>query len=113
MYELNNISLLIHHMEWADAKVWQSVLKLSSAKSDSRLRKLLCHIHNVQRAFLYIWTKHPLEFSKESDFPELLDIAKWGYEYHSLVNEYLNSLNENELNKIIEIHWTHHFEKMM
>ena len=54
MHELNNISLLFHHMEWADAKVWQSVLKLSSANSDSRLRELLCHIHNVQRdSFIY------------------------------------------------------------
>ena len=113
MHELNNISLLIHHMEWADAKVWQSVLKLSSANSDSRLRKLLCHIHNVQRAFFYIWTKKPLEFSKETDFPELLDIAIWGYEYHTLVNEYLNSINETELNKLIEIPWTNHFEKII
>ena len=113
MHELNNISLLFHHMEWADAKVWQSVLKFSSANSDSRLRKLLCHIHNVQRAFFYIWTKQPLEFLKETDFPELLDIAKWGYEYHSLVKEYLDSFDENELNKIIEIPWTHHFEKII
>ena len=113
MQELNNISLLINHMEWADAKVWESVLKLSSSNSDSRLRKLLCHIHNVQRAFFYIWTEQPLEFREETDFPEPLDIAKWGYEYHSLVNEYLNSLNANELNKIIEIPWTHHFEKII
>ena len=74
-------------MEWADAKMWESVLKISSASSDSKLRKLLCHIHNVQRAFFYIWTKQPLEFSKETDFPQLIDIAKWGLEYHSLVNE--------------------------
>ncbi len=113
MHELNNISLLFHHMEWADAKVWQSVLKLSSANSDSRLRKLLCHIHNVQRAFFYIWTKGPLEFLKEKDFPELLDIAKWGCKYHSLVNEYLNSFNENELNKIIEIPWAYQLEKII
>jgi len=113
MHELNNISLMFHHMEWADAKVWQSVLKLSSANSDSGLRKLLCHIHNVQRAFFYIWSKQPLEFSKETDFSELLDIAKWGYEYHSLVNEYLNSINENELNKIIEIPWSNQFEKII
>ena len=113
MQELNYISLLFHHMEWADAKMWESVLKLSSANNDSKLRKLLCHIHNVQRAFFYIWTKKPLEFSKETDFPELLDIAKWGHAYHILVNDYLNSFDENELNKIIEIPWTHHFEKII
>ena len=100
-------------MEWADAKVWQSVLKLSSINNDSRLRKLLCHIHNVQRGFLYIWTKQTVEFSKGSDFPKLLDMAIWGCEYHTLVNEYLNSINENELNKIIEIPWANRFEKII
>ena len=29
MHDLNNISLLFHHMEWADAKVWQSVFLIS------------------------------------------------------------------------------------
>ena len=105
MQSINNITLLLHHMEWADAKVLDSVLKLSSSNSDSKMRKLLYHLHSVQRAFFYLWTKQPLEFPKETDFPDLLDIAKWGYEYYKQLNEYLISLNENELNKIIEIPW--------
>ena len=113
MNELNNISSLFHHMEWADAKVWQSALNLSSVNNDSRLRKLLCHIHNVQLAFLYIWTKQTLKFSKGSDFPELLDMAIWGREYHTQVNEYLNSINETVLNKLIDIPWANHFEKII
>jgi len=100
-------------MEWADAKVWESVLKLSSAKSDSRMKKLLYHTHTVQRAFFYLWTKQSLEFPNETDFSELLDIAKWGYEYYTQVNEYLDSFNENELNKIIEIPWAKRLEKVI
>ena len=113
MQNTNNITLLIHHMEWADAIVWDSVLKLSSSNSDSKMRKLLYHLHSVQRAFFYLWTKQSLEFPKETEFPEMLDIAKWGYEYYTRVNEYLDSLNENELNNIIEIPWAKRLEKII
>lgn len=113
MQNINNIKLLLHHMEWADAKVWESVLKLSSSKSDSKMRKLLYHLHSVQRAFLYLWTKQPLEFPKETDFPELLDLAKWGYEYYKQLNKFLNSFNENEINNIIEIPWAKRLEKII
>jgi uncharacterized damage-inducible protein DinB len=113
MQDFNNIKLLIHHMEWADAKVWKSVLILSSANKDSKIKKLLYHISSVQRAFYYVRTKQPLVFPKETDFPELLDIAKWGYKCYAQANEYLNSLNENELKNIIEIPWAKRLEKII
>ncbi len=113
MQDINNITLLIHHMEWADAKVWESVLKLSSSNSDSKMRKLLYHISSVQRAFYYVRTKQPLVFPKETDFLELLDIAKWGYKCYAQANEYLISLKENELKNIIEIPWANRLEKII
>ena len=113
MQEINYIKLLIHHMEWADAKVWKSVLILPSANNDSRMKKLLYHISSVQRAFYYVRTKQPLVFPKETDFLELLDIAKWGYKCYAQVNEYLNSFNEKELKNIIEIPWAKRLEKII
>jgi uncharacterized damage-inducible protein DinB len=110
---LNSISLLIDHMAWADSKLWQSVLKLASANSDSTLKNLLYHIHTVQRAFFNIWTEQLLEFPKETDFPELSAMAKWGYEYYQQLNEYLKTLNENELNKIIDVPWAKRLEKFV
>ncbi len=91
----------------------KSVLRLPSANNDSRMKKLLYHISSVQRAFFYVRTKQPLVFPKETDFPELLDIAKWGYECYTQNNEYLNSLNENELKNIIEIPWAKRLEKII
>jgi uncharacterized damage-inducible protein DinB len=113
MKELNNISLLFQHMEWADAKVWELVLKFPPADKDPRLKKLLYHISSVQLAFLYVRTKQPLVFPKETDFLKLLDIAKWGYECYTQNNEYLNSLNESELKNIIEIPWAKRLEKII
>ncbi len=113
MQDFNNIRLLLHHMEWADAKVLDSVLKLSSSNSDSKMRKLLYHISSVQRAFYYVRTKQPLVFPKETDFLELLDIAKWGYECYTQVNNYLDAFDKNDLNKIIEIPWANRLEKII
>jgi uncharacterized damage-inducible protein DinB len=113
MHSQNNINLLFQHMEWADAKVWESVLGQPSANNDSRMKKLLYHISSVQRAFFYVRTKQPLVFPKETDFLELLDIAKWGYECYTQNNEYLHSLNENELKNIIEIPWAKRLEKII
>jgi uncharacterized damage-inducible protein DinB len=113
MQKLNNISLLFKHMEWADATVWQSVLNHSPANNDAKIRKLLLHIHMVQQAFFYVWTKQTLDFPKESDFPELIDIAKWGYEYYTQVNKYFDAFDKNDLNKIIEIPWANRLEKII
>jgi uncharacterized damage-inducible protein DinB len=113
MQQFNYINLLFQHMEWADAKVWESVLIFPSADKDPRLKKLLYHISSVQRAFFYVRTKQPLVFPKETDFLELLDIAKWGYECYAQNTEYLNTVNENDLNKILEIPWAKRLEKII
>ena len=100
-------------MEWADATVWQGVLKHFSENNNSGLSKLLFHIHTVQRAFYYVWTKQSLNFPKETDFPDMQGIAKWGKEFHTLVKEFLNKSNQNDLNKIIEIPWAIKLEKII
>jgi uncharacterized damage-inducible protein DinB len=51
--------------------------------------------------------------NKQWNFQKEVISAIWGCEYHTRVNEYLNSLNETELNKLIEIPWANHFEKII
>lgn len=46
---------LYRHMEWADASVWQAVLKSEAALTDQKLRDYFYHLHLVQRAFLKAW----------------------------------------------------------
>jgi uncharacterized damage-inducible protein DinB len=113
MQDINNLGLLLKHMEWADAKVWQSVLKHDKAKNDSILKGFLFHIHMVQRAFYYIWIEEPVELPKETDFPKLIDIAKWGGEYYMNINKYFKSLDEIELEKKLEIPWANKLEKII
>ena len=55
---------LIRHMEWADAEVWRAVLAHEPAGDDPRVRELLTHLHLVQRLFLVVWQKQPLDPSR-------------------------------------------------
>lgn len=113
MQDLMNIGLLFKHMEWADASVWKSVLLFPVSHNDSALKKYLFHIHSVQRAFYYIWTGQPLELPKETDFNELIDLAKWGGEYYKNLETFLKSFDRVGLNDIIEIPWANRLEKII
>jgi uncharacterized damage-inducible protein DinB len=50
---------LFHHMEAADARVWSAILSNDAAKSDSKIRDNVYHIHTTQRAFLRLWLGEP------------------------------------------------------
>ena len=106
MQKSSEIYLLFSHMEWADAIVWKSVLEHSPVCSDAKIRGLLYHIHNVQRAFFYLWTNAPLNFPKETDFKDIREIANYGFENYPNLFTYLNSIEAEELKMIIEIPWS-------
>ena len=53
--DINTLTDLYHHMEWADAAVWSAVFASDNAQADTKLRDNLYHLHVVQRAFLRSW----------------------------------------------------------
>ncbi len=99
---------LIHHAEWADATVWQTVLDTNDASPalDSRVEFWLHHIHLVQHAFFYVWTGQPLEFTEIGDFADPRALALWGREGHAEIQRFLRSATDSELDDELEIPWT-------
>ena len=53
---------LFHHMEWADALVWSTVLGNPTLVDDTSVSERLYHLHLVQRAFLHIWRGEQMQF---------------------------------------------------
>lgn len=96
---------LVRHMEWADALVWQSVLGLPQAHSDTRLREVLHHVHLVQWAYLRIWRDEPMDLPDLSGFEGLNAIHAWGREYYGQVIEYVDGLEAEALERQIEFPW--------
>jgi uncharacterized damage-inducible protein DinB len=111
MTESNSTTLLLKHMQWADAEVWKKVLSFPSAENDERIKKLLYHLHQVQYAFYFLWNELPLSIPKPEEFSDLKSIAKWGFEYQQKLDEFLFSSMSDENDKVIQIPWSVFMER--
>ncbi len=95
---------LYRHMEWADAAVWNAVLASESARADHRVRELLQHFHETQRAFLWIWQKVPLErWSREQLGAEAL--ARSARAYHAEAMRFVQSLDARAMDDSVVLPW--------
>ena len=111
MTESNSTTLLLKHMQWADAEIWKKVLSFPSAENDERIKKLLYHLHQVQYAFYFLWNELPLEIPKSEVFSDLNSIAKWGFDYQQNLNGFLSSTKSDEKDKVIQIPWSVFIER--
>jgi uncharacterized damage-inducible protein DinB len=55
----------------------------------------------------------PLSFPKESDFKDLKEIADWGSKHYPNVFFYLDSINQEDYKKRIEIPWSKRVENLL
>jgi len=111
MESINSTTLLLKHMQWADAEVWKKLLSLNASENDERIKNLLYHLHQVHYAFYFLWNELPLEIPKPEEFSDLKLIAKWGFDYQQKLNEFLSSAKANEKNKIVQIPWSVFMER--
>ena len=112
MSSLDLLHDTLSHMEWADARVWTSVLRVPAAITDSIIRNRLFHIHAVQWAFLYCWIERPLpEFPDQSKFPGLTSIATWGRHAHQDIAAYISRMESAALERPVNVPWVAEFEK--
>jgi len=111
MANIENTTLLLHHMQWADAEVWKKVLSFSVSENDERIKKLLYHLHQVQYAFCFLWNELPMEIPKPDEFADLKSIAKWGFDYQKKLEEFLSSPKSDEKDRVIQIPWSVFIER--
>jgi uncharacterized damage-inducible protein DinB len=96
---------LFRHMEWADRQVWRAVLEAPAARTDETLRRLLLHVHVVQRAFLNVWLGNPMTFPDVSEFPDVASIAGWIGSYYADANAFLDTVTEEALSRPVALPW--------
>ena len=102
MLSIEALRELTQHMEWADARVWRSVLAHNGARKDSRLRELLTHLHLVQRLFLMVWRNEPLlPIRSFGDFKELAELRDRATSYYPDARAYLDTLDAEALTRPI------------
>jgi uncharacterized damage-inducible protein DinB len=98
-------------MEWADAEVWRAVLAHEPAVSDVRMKNLLTHLHVVQRLFLMLWTKQPLDpASAQPSFATLAELRAWALTCYPESNRFLGAADASMLKDVVEMPWARSLE---
>ena len=113
MHSLDLLKELIDHMNWADAKIWETVLSIPAAQNDEKLKKILHHYQITKYAFYHIWKDKAPEFPELSIFKTVKDLAEWSAKYPKLILTYLGGLKENDLGRMIQIPWADRLEKIL
>ena len=103
---------LYRHMEWADASVWQAVLKSEAALTDQKLKDYFYHLHLVQRAFLKAW-RGELQGAVPPTFDDTASIREWGRGYYEEIFAYLEQSNDTEIAQPMKLPWAEFVEKQI
>ena len=101
---LQTLSDLYRHMEWADAAVWRATLASASAREDTRVNQLGHHLHLVQHAYLRAFRQEPMAAAWPT-FADAQSLMLWGRGYYPGILKYLESLSEANLVKPFENPW--------
>lgn len=104
---------LFRHMQWADGEVWRAVLSAPGARNDETLRKLLLHLHVVQRAFLDLWQGRPLAFPDLADFPDAARIEAWSLSYYEDAFAFLDTVDTTALRRELVLPWSEEYAKQL
>lgn len=109
---LNSLTDLYRHMEWADASVWAAVFANEAGQTDEKLRDYLYHLHMVQRAFLRLWRGVPPDtpYPTFADAPSLLE---WARSYYAEAFAYLATLSDEALAAPMPLPWATMIEKQL
>lgn len=109
---VDTLTDLYRHMEWADAAVWAAVLASEGGTADVKLREYLYHSHVVQRAFLRAWRGDPRE-TPYPTFDDAPSLMLWGRTYYAEAFAYLGALGDGEVSEPLPVPWASMVERTL
>jgi uncharacterized damage-inducible protein DinB len=112
MLTANALIDLFRHMEWADAAVWRSVFAFEPAKTDSKLKDSLYHLHVAHYAYLRVWHGEPAD-APHPTFDDSTAIAPWGRAYYKEAFTKLESKSDESVSEPMAIPWANMVEQVI
>jgi len=108
-YDIQVLPLLAElydHQAWADATMLAAIRACPAACDDEKLRQTLHHMITVQRAFLALFVKWPLDMNAELKAPETFDalVARFR-DTHPAEMSFVKDLDDAALARVIEPPW--------
>jgi uncharacterized damage-inducible protein DinB len=97
---------LFNHQAWADATLLAAIRACPAALDDEKLRQALHHMITVQRAFLALFVKWPLDMNAELKPPDSLDVLASRFrDTHPAEIAFVKGLDPAALDRAIEPPW--------
>jgi uncharacterized damage-inducible protein DinB len=103
---------LAAHMEWADAKVWETVLASETARADAKLLGWLQHLHAVQGGFLILWHGGSLP-PQPPEVTDLLMLPRWARDGHAALQAFLSSADTAVFDTALHAPWAAQVEESL
>lgn len=110
MQRSTDIRDLLSHAEWSDSVLWKTVVASREAATDAKVLGWLHHIHTVQQAFLALWLGREVKWVELAEFSDAEALAQWGRKGHSAMETFLSRADDPQLDRVLEIPWSSHFE---
>jgi uncharacterized damage-inducible protein DinB len=97
---------LFDHQAWADAAMLAAIRASPAAWDDEKLRQMLHHMITVQRAFLALFVKWPLDMNAELKPPDSFDVLAARFrDTHPAEISFVKGLEDAALTRVIETPW--------
>ena len=109
---LNTLTDLYRHLEWADAAVWTSVFASENGSADTKLRDYLYHLHMVQYAFLRLWHGEGRDMSYPT-FDNAESLMDWARAYYGKAFTHLDTLSDDKLTETMSLPWAKMIEEQL
>lgn len=109
---LEDLSGLFAHMEWADAQVWTAALSNAAAADDAALRAKLSHTHGVQRAFICVWRGVKV-VRPPADPPDLQTTLAAARAFYKDLPQFVSTLGEEDLARPAVMPWSRGFAEYL
>lgn len=103
--DIDTLLDLFAHMEWADARVWDTAMRSDAACVDETLCWLLLHPLSAQQAFLDAWSGQPVAFRTEYEGVRIADELEAVRAYYPRGRAFLESLTSEELATPMVLPW--------
>lgn len=99
-----DLRVLMEHMAWADATLWQAALAAPGAAGDERLRTLLHHIAECQWVYLGLMRGEGVTTRALSELPTLEAVRDWSRAYHFAAARFLAA--QPDPGRPLEVPWS-------
>jgi hypothetical protein len=93
---------LVHHKNYGNAALLNSIKENEQASADPELRHLLHHIILANRFWVALFLGHPFDIDSESRVPESLDAVVALYrETHEREDQWISELHDTDLHRVL------------